>query len=147
MPHPTTVESIADDALAIVGDRYRIEFGYYLLLMCTSDRQRSLAKDKDIGAYVRFMVVAKSNLAVVVMPAGSNSGATFCVYFDRNKPLGLVATPQGHGKLTDTDIGKAYTPLTGATTPKWEHKPRFDWGTIKADDGTEIVALRVVSPN
>ena len=139
-----SVESIATDALAIIGDRYPIKFEDYLILMCTSDRQQSLAKDSDIGAYVRYTPLAKGNLAVVVMPAGSNSGATYCVYFDTNKPLGIVTTPEGRGNLKDADVAKAYTPLVGMSIPRWEDRPRFKWGKIKADDGTEIFALKVI---
>ena len=138
------VEDLANDAIDVIGSRYPFPLDDYLILMCTSDREDALAKDSDIGPLVRFMSTAGADLAVVVMPAGSNAGATFAVYFKKGSPLGFVAVPPSKTKPTDTGIATAYARL-GSLVPKLnKRRPTYEAGVINADDGTEIYTLKIV---
>jgi hypothetical protein len=137
------VEERASDALDVISSRHAMPHDKYLILMCTSDREESLEKDSDIGVFVRYKRIAGSDLAVVVMPARANDGSTYVVYFKGGKPLGLVAAASSQDKPNDETVAKSYVLLTDAVQ-KQERRPVFETGTIQADDGTEILTLKIV---
>ena len=137
------VEDLANDAIDVIGSRSPTPLDDYLILMCTSDREDALSKDSDIGPLVRLMSSAGADLAVVVMPAGLNAGATFAVYFKKGLPLGFVALPPSKSKPTDADVATAFARLSSAV-PKLKRRPTYEAGVINADDGTEIYTLKIV---
>jgi hypothetical protein len=77
------------------------------------------------------------------MPAGSNAGTTFVVYFEKGMPLGHVAIASSQSRPNDDVVAKAYVRLT-APVAKQKRKPTYEAGVIKADDGTEIYTLKIV---
>jgi len=112
------------------------------ILMCPAARADSLAKDGDIGSFIRHMRAAGSDLAVIVIPPNMKVvGTTYVVYFKDNKPIGSLALASRPAP-TDEVVAKAYVPFSGpAATLK--RQPGYEFGEIQADDGTKIQTLKI----
>lgn len=118
----------------------------YLLIVCKASLWKALEKDSDLGPFLKHKKAASNLEAIVAMPENMKNGSTYAVYFQDNKPIGLVEIKTGQGeKVTPENIAKAYTPITEDVDQGAANQISFETGQVYSDDDKPIPTLQVVS--
>lgn len=138
----TALQLLGEKVLAVVQSKRPESLKGYLLIICQAPLWKALAKDADVGPFLRFKTAASDLHAVLVMPANPKNGSTYCVYFEGKKPIGFTEIKTAKGdKITGENVAKAYVALTEDYNVKGQ--PIFEKGVVHSDDDIPIPTLVV----
>lgn len=141
-----TFQQIGEKAVIVIKKKRTESLNGYLLVICKAPGWKSLAKDSDLGPFLKYKKAANNLDAVVAMPQNSKDGSTYGIYFQDNRPIGFVEIKTGKGeKITDENVAKAYAAVTEDPDPGAANQIRFESVEVFSDDDQPIPTLKVIS--
>ena len=142
----TAEKTMGGKAVLVIKRKRTESLKGYLLIVCKASLWKALEKDSDLGPFLKHKKAASNLEAIVAMPENPKNGSTYAVYFQDNKPIGLVEIKTGQGeKVTQENIAKAYTPITEDVDQGAANQISFETKQVYSDDDQPIPTLQVVS--
>jgi uncharacterized protein involved in high-affinity Fe2+ transport len=140
------LQQLGQKAVLVIKKKTTESLNGYLLIVCKASGWKALAKDSDLGPFLKYKKAAGNLDAVVAMPANAKDGSTYGVYFEDGKPNGFVEIKTGKGeKLTEANVAKGYAPVGEDSASGATDQIRFEAVEVFTDDNTPIPTLKVVS--